>query len=121
MARTILVADDNQRIREMLYRMFEAEVGYEVCAEAANGEEAITLALKHRPQLIIMDLSMPVMNGLEASREVKRLMPDVQIILFTQHSDVGVQLFGPNMPFDRIVSKVDVQELMGHVRSLSPG
>jgi CheY-like chemotaxis protein len=121
MAKTILVADDNPRIRKMLCQMFVAETRYEVCAEATNGREAIALALKHRPQLIIMDLSMPVMNGLEASRELKRLMPDVPIILFTQHSNGGAQMFGPDPPFDRVVSKDDVKELMGHVRSLIPG
>jgi two-component system, NarL family, invasion response regulator UvrY len=101
MAKIILVADDNPRIRKTLCQMFSAESGYEVCAEAANREEAIALALKHRPQLIIMmDLAMPVMSGLQASRELKRLMPDA--------------------PFDRIVSKDDGNELIGHVRSLIP-
>jgi CheY-like chemotaxis protein len=120
MAKTILVADDNPRIRKTLCEMFEAEDGYEVCAEAANGEEAIALALAHRPQLIIMDLSMPVMNGLQASRELKRLMPDVPIILFTQYANFGVDLYGPDPPFDRIVSKDNGRELVGHVRSLIP-
>jgi CheY-like chemotaxis protein len=120
MAKTILVADDNPRIRRTLCQMFTAESGYEVCAEAANGEEAIALALQHRPQLIIMDLAMPVMSGLQASRELERLMPDVPIILFTQYSNIGVQMFGPDAPFDRIVSKDDGNELLGHVRSLIP-
>jgi YesN/AraC family two-component response regulator len=47
----------------MLCRIFEAEEDYELCAEATNGQEAIELALKHRPELIILDFSMPVMNG----------------------------------------------------------
>jgi YesN/AraC family two-component response regulator len=63
MARSILVADDNPIIRRMLCRIFEAEEDYELCAEATNGQEAIELALKHRPELIILDFSMPVMNG----------------------------------------------------------
>ena len=68
MAKTILVADDNPLIRKMLCEMFEIEEDYDICAEAANGQETVDLAEKHRPDLIILDLSMPVMNGLEAAR-----------------------------------------------------
>jgi DNA-binding NarL/FixJ family response regulator len=81
MPRTILIADDNPLIRKTLCEIFEAEEDYDICAEAANGQEAIDLALKHRPELIILDLSMPVMNGLEASRELKRIMPTVPITI----------------------------------------
>jgi CheY-like chemotaxis protein len=120
MAKTVLVADDNPMIRKMLCRMFEGEPDYAICAEATNGQEAIDLALKHRPDLIILDLSMPVLSGLDAARQLKEIMPDVPIILFTQHSDFGNNVFGTNPPFDRIVSKTDAKDLMGHVRSLLP-
>ena len=93
MAKTIVVADDNAVIRKMLCVMFEAEEGYDVCAEAANGQEAIDLALKYQPDLIILDLSMPILNGLEAAHQLKKIMPDVPIILFTQHSDSGRRIF----------------------------
>jgi CheY-like chemotaxis protein len=105
MAKTILVADDSPMIRKMLCRMFEAEDDYDICAEATNGQEAIDLALKHRPDLIILDISMPVLNGLAAARELKKLMPDVSIILFTQYAHLGKEAFGPDLPFDRIVRK----------------
>jgi PleD family two-component response regulator len=72
MAKTILIADDDPNIREILCRMFEAEGDYDICAEASNGRETIDLALKRRPELIILDLSMPVMNGLEASNRVEK-------------------------------------------------
>jgi CheY-like chemotaxis protein len=120
MAKTILVADDSPMIRTMLCRMFEAEDDYDICAEATNGQEAIDLALKHRPDLIILDISMPVLNGLAAARELKKLMPDVPIILFTQYAHLGQEAFGPDLPFDRIVPKEDGKVLMGHVRSLVP-
>jgi CheY-like chemotaxis protein len=118
-ARSILVADDNPAIRKILCRIFEAEENYDLCAEACNGKEAIELALKHRPELIILDFSMPVMNGLEAAKELKKLMPGVPIILFTQHADLG-NTFRIEAPFDRIVSKTNPAELMGHVRELLP-
>jgi two-component system, NarL family, response regulator DesR len=120
MARSILVADDNAIVRKMLCRMFETEEDYDICAEATNGQEAIDLAIHHRPDLIILDLSMPVMNGLDAARELKRLMPHVPIILFTQHSEIGTRLGITNLNVDRIVSKSEGASLMGHVRSLLP-
>jgi chemotaxis response regulator CheB len=120
MVRTVLAADDSPQIRKMLSRLFGDEEDYDLCAQATNGQEAIDLALKCRPELIILDLSMPVMNGLDAARELKRLMPEVPIILFTQHANVGSHLFGENPPVDRIVSKEDASHLIGHVRSLTP-
>jgi YesN/AraC family two-component response regulator len=117
MARTVLIADDSPLIRKMLCRIFETEENYELCAEAKNGQEAIDLAFKCRPELIILDFSMPVMNGIDAARELKKLMPDVPIILFTQHSD---SLPRHLLHIDRIVSKTNLAELMSHVRSLLP-
>lgn len=120
MARTILVADDNPLMRKMLCEIFEAVEGYDICAEAINGQEAIDLARRHRPELIILDLAMPVLGGLEASRELKRIMPDVPIILFTQYADLGNALSQSGLLVDRIVSKADVRNLIGHVRALIP-
>ena len=120
MARTVLVADDNPIIRKMLCKIFEAEADYDLCAEATNGREAIAQALRCRPELIILDLSMPVMNGLDAARELKKLMPGVPIILFTQYSDLGNALSRDQLNVDRIVSKSNATELIEHVRSLLP-
>jgi DNA-binding NarL/FixJ family response regulator len=120
MAKTILVADDNPTIRKILCRMFELEEDYDICAEAENGQRAIELALQHRPDLIILDLSMPVMNGLEAAHELKKLMPKVPIILFTQHADLSNRIGQINMDVDRIVSKTEASSLLGHVRALAP-
>ncbi|HEY4739185.1 MAG TPA: response regulator transcription factor [Candidatus Acidoferrales bacterium] len=120
MPSSILVADDNPAIRKTLCRIFELEEDYEICAEAANGVEAIVLALKHRPELIILDLSMPVMNGLDTARELKRLMPAVPIILFTQHASYTSRWLDVDRVVDRIVSKSNPVDLMGHVRSLLP-
>ena len=121
MAKTILVADDNPAIRKILCRLFETVEDYDVCAEAENGKQAIDLALRHKPDLIILDLSMSVMNGLEAAHELKKLMPpEIPIILFTQHADLSNRIGVMNMDVDRIVSKNDASSLMDHVRSLAP-
>jgi DNA-binding NarL/FixJ family response regulator len=120
MPRTVIVADDNSTIRKMLCRMFEQEEDYDLCAEAENGKQAIELALQCHPDLIILDLSMPIMNGLEAAHELKKLMPKVPIILFTQHADLSNRLGVTNLDIDRIVAKSQASSLMGHVRSLAP-
>ena len=119
MAKTVLVADDSPLIRKMLCRFFEIEEGYDICAEATNGQEAIDLALKHRPDLIILDFEMPVLNGLQAARELGRIMPYVPIILFTQHAFAeGALRCEPSI--DQVISKTDVNTLMGYVKSLVP-
>lgn len=63
MAKIVLVADDNRLIRKALCELFEKEEHYDICAEACNGAEAIELARTHNPDLIILDLSMPVLGG----------------------------------------------------------
>ena len=63
MAKTILIVDDNAYIRRALCEQFKRESGFEVCGEAENGKEAIAKALELHPDLIVLDLSMPVMNG----------------------------------------------------------
>jgi DNA-binding NarL/FixJ family response regulator len=119
--KTILVADDNPLIRKALCEMFELEEDYDLCAEATNGAEAITLAKQWRPDLVILDLSMPEINGYDAGCEIKRIMPDVRIILFTLYADTArEQLMGVNSPIDLIVSKSDLANILKHVRSLIP-
>jgi DNA-binding NarL/FixJ family response regulator len=121
MAKTILVADDDALMRKMLCQVFETEDDYDLCAEAVNGQEAIELARQHRPDLIILDFSMPVMNGLDAACELKRLMPDVPIILLTLHSETVMRhLEFANSAIDLVVSKMDARNIVNHVRSLAP-
>jgi DNA-binding NarL/FixJ family response regulator len=119
MAKRVLVADDHPMVRKMLCQIFEREDDYDVCAEAKNGQEAIELALNHRPDLIILDFTMPVLNGLETARRLKKIMPEVPIILFTQHA-TGITLANPDVNIDRLVSKSNPESLMEHVRSLAP-
>ena len=75
MPKTILVADDNAAIRKALCERFEIEEDYDLCAEASNGMEAVELATRWRPDLVILDLSMPIMNGYDAALEIKRALP----------------------------------------------
>ena len=118
MPKKILVADDNAMIRKTLCRMFEMDENYDLCAEAVNGEEAIALAIQHKPDLIVLDFQMPVMNGIEAAYELKRIMPDILIILFTLHADTVMYAVGQNSPVDLVVAKSDAVNIVDHIRSL---
>jgi DNA-binding NarL/FixJ family response regulator len=118
MPKTILVADDDALIRERLCRIVEIEEDYEICAEAVNGEEAIALARQHKPDLIVLDFQMPVMDGIEAAYELKWIMPDVPIILFAQHADTTQYAVGRDSPIDVVVAKSDALHIIEHIRSL---
>jgi DNA-binding NarL/FixJ family response regulator len=98
--------------------MLEEQAHYEVCAEAANGAEAIELAKKELPDLIIMDASMPILDGISAALELKNLFPHLPIILFTQHADAIRQSI--DLPVDHVVSKNDSASLMRYVYALAP-
>lgn len=87
----ILIVDDDPNIRKHTRNFLERETPYSVCGEAVDGLDAIEKALELRPDLIILDMSMPRMNGLQAARLLKTMMSEVPIILFTLHA--GAILF----------------------------
>jgi DNA-binding NarL/FixJ family response regulator len=80
---SILIVDDSALVRRNLRLFLEEHADWKVCGEAENGREGIDKALQLSPQLIVMDLSMPVMNGLQAARELRRLLPKVPVLMFT--------------------------------------
>jgi two-component system chemotaxis response regulator CheY len=88
MPKTILLVDDNAYIRKALCKVFTLEGDFDICGEAENGREAIEKAEELQPDLIVMDLSMPVMNGIDATRIVRQRMPTVPLIIFSEYSDV---------------------------------
>lgn len=87
MMKTVLIADDHEMIRKALCELFSSQRDFEVCGEAENGKEAVEMAQVFSPDLILLDLSMPIMNGIEAACELKRLMPMVPIIVFSEYGD----------------------------------
>src|SRR6266403_5112883 len=85
--RRILVIDDGDCVRDII-RLFLEKEGFEVCGEAADGVEAIEQAKKLKPDLIVMDLAMPRMNGAEAASILSQTMPDVPVVLLTLYQNV---------------------------------
>lgn len=82
----VLLADDHQILREGIRRGLEA-AGEEVVGEASNGEEAVELARRHQPDVVLMDLSMPVVDGIEATRRITSELPNVRVLVLTMHDD----------------------------------
>ncbi len=105
-------------MRDALCKLFESEDGLELCAQAVNGQDAIEKAKKFRPNLIILDFSMPVMNGVDTARILKTIMPAVPIILFTIHANEMLSEAAKETGIDKIVSKAEMVHLVEHTRAL---
>lgn len=86
MAIRLMLADDHRLLRESLRRSM-ADEGFEILGEAADGEEAVRLAGQLRPDVILMDVSMPEMDGVDATRKITSEHPDVRVIMLTMHND----------------------------------
>jgi DNA-binding NarL/FixJ family response regulator len=82
----LLLADDHRMLREGLRRTMEEE-GLEVVGEAADGEEALRLAAKLRPDIILMDVTMPILDGVEATRQLHEHLPEIPVVILTMHAD----------------------------------
>jgi DNA-binding NarL/FixJ family response regulator len=119
MPKSILIVDDSDLIRRALRRMIEGSDHFLVCGEAVNGKEAIEKALQLKPDLIVLDLAMPEMNGLDAARVLKKILPTVPLILFTSHADSAVKEHARAVGFHAVVHKDTGGELiLVHARNL---
>ncbi len=83
----ILLADDHKIVREGVRVLLEKQPGMEVIAEAEDGRKALRLAQEKRPDVVIMDLTMPGLNGIEATRQITAIMPEVKVLVLSMHSD----------------------------------
>ena len=81
----ILVADDHSVVRTGLRTLLESEEGWEVCAEATNGREAVEKAKELKPDVAVLDIGMPLVNGIEATRQMKKVSPETEILILTMH------------------------------------
>jgi DNA-binding NarL/FixJ family response regulator len=84
---TVLLAEDHQIVREGLRSLLEHERDIEVVGEAENGRQAVELTRKLRPAVVVMDIAMPLLNGLEATRQIRKFFPDTKVLILSAHSD----------------------------------
>jgi CheY-like chemotaxis protein len=116
--KSILIVDDSSTIRHLLRTAFENISGWEV-GEAVNGREAIDKARELNPDLIVLDLSMPVMNGLQAAPVLRRMLPTVPIILFTLYGSKFLEREALSAGVTAVVSKdAAVKTLVNQARDL---
>jgi two-component system response regulator NreC len=87
MAIRVLLADDHGIVRKGLRSTIESEGGYEVVAEAANGREAVRLAQQLKPDIAIMDIAMPQLNGIDATEQIMKLSPSTKVLVLSMHAD----------------------------------
>jgi DNA-binding NarL/FixJ family response regulator len=114
----ILVIDDGDSVRDII-RIFLERDGFEVCGEAGDGVEAIEQAKRLKPDLIVLDLAMPRMNGAEAASVLSQTMPDVPIVLLTLYQNVLGTALASAVGVRAIVDKTDgMEKLVTCVRSL---
>ncbi len=114
----VLLIDDGDAVRDVI-RIFLEKRGFQVCGEAADGVEAIEKAKALKPDLIILDLAMPRMNGMEAASVLSSIMPSVPIVLLTMYGDFMGASLAAATGIKAVVSKTDgLDKLVDRVQSL---
>jgi two-component system response regulator NreC len=121
MGRTVVLADDHPLVRQGVRRLLE-RAEFEILGEASNGLEAISLAEQFRPDVIVLDLSMPTLNGIEAVHEISRVSPRTKIILLTMYTEEHHILEALRAGVNGCLSKTQAPEhLLDAIREVSAG
>jgi two-component system vancomycin resistance associated response regulator VraR len=117
----ILIADDNPNIRHLLRTFIQTQTGLKVCGEAGTGRNAIEKAEQLRPDIVILDMAMPELNGIEAASVLKRSLPDIRLVLFTMTVDGLGRTLATALGIDFVLSKEQsIHKLAEYLRSLVP-
>jgi DNA-binding NarL/FixJ family response regulator len=114
----ILIVDDNPVIRRALRQLLEQVDSLEVCGEAANGREAIAKARRLKPNLVVLDFRMPGMNGLDAARGIKHLLPALPVVMFTAFPSTTLVREALSAGVNFVVSKSEPGDLVGRIQAL---
>jgi len=88
----ILLADDHTVVRKGLRLLLESQAGFDVIADASDGRETVALAEQHLPDVVVLDVAMPILNGIEAARQISSKFPSTAIVFLSMHSDEGYVL-----------------------------
>ena len=102
---SVLIVDDNPGVRHALRALLRQRAGLHVCAEAVDGTDAVSKASEHKPDLVLMDVLMPNLNGLEAAAVIRKLVPTTRIVVFTMYGDVIGQSLANATGINLVLSK----------------
>jgi two-component system response regulator DevR len=118
----VMLVDDHEIVRQGLKALLEAEDDIEIVTEASNGREAVEMAKSYRPKVVVMDVRMPDMNGIEACREIRDDDPDIQVIMLTSFSD-DEALFNSIMAGAAgfVLKQIRGRDLVDAIRSVAEG
>lgn len=117
LAKRILIVDDNEAVRRSLQSLIEIDPDFEVCGAAQNGREAIEVAGRTLPDLVILDLAMPVLDGLQAAPALVKILPGVIVILFTGFEGPHLAEDAHRAGVHAVISKSRPDRLLEHARS----
>jgi len=118
----ILIVDDHAALRRAVRRLLESRSGFEVCGEAEDGPQAIEMAAEVRPDVVVLDIVMPRMNGFEAARKIKEISPQSQIVILSSYKDKQFMEESRNVGAVCYVPKSDAErELIGAVWAAARG
>jgi DNA-binding NarL/FixJ family response regulator len=101
----LLIADDNATARKLLRALLETRQSWQVCGEAEDGVEAVAQAAELKPDIIILDLAMPLMNGLHAAQTISAASPTIPIFMHTMHNFAGLDLEAKKVGIRKVISK----------------
>jgi CheY-like chemotaxis protein len=111
----ILIAEDNPAVRAALNTFLKSSGPWEI-VDAENGEQAVAKAQEFRPNLIILDLVMPVMDGLNAARQISKLLPEIPILMHTMHWSAQVEVEAQKVGVRKVISKADNRLLISTIQ-----
>jgi DNA-binding NarL/FixJ family response regulator len=114
MLRRILVVDDHPAIRHMLHTFLELNPGWQVCGEASDGLEAVMKTTDLHPDIVIMDLDMPRLNGIEATRRIHKLTPSTRVLILTLHENDVLLKIAQDSGANGYVLKSESLEVLTH-------
>jgi DNA-binding NarL/FixJ family response regulator len=114
----ILLADDHFRVRCHVRDTLQRQQGWEVCAEASNGREAVEMTAAHKPDIAVLDLSMPELNGLQAAREIRARFPETVVLILTMHNAEAFLHEALASGARACLSKCNLQCLVDEVRKI---
>jgi NarL family two-component system response regulator YdfI len=118
MTHTILIVDDSALVRNSVRSYIEQNTKLEVCGEAENGQIAVSKVRELHPDLVLLDLQMPIMNGLDAAREIANIAPSTTMLMFTMHNTRQLQEHAESIGIKQVLSKSDNDHLINSLEEI---